>query len=116
MPENQTGVEFQVSVSARQGGGSVVTVFGDLDVFTAPALKDALKRATDEEGEVELDMRACTFVDSMGIATLVSAARRLHEDGRTLLVKGARERVRNIFELAGLSAQRWIAFEDDDPA
>ena len=116
MSGHEAGIEFSVSVGARQGGGSVVTVFGELDVATAPETKRALERAIETEGEVELDLRACGFVDSMGIATLVTAARRLSEEGRMLRIKGAQPRVRGIFELAGLPAHRWIEFEADGQA
>jgi len=116
MTEQEAGIGFSVSVGARQGGGSVVTLFGELDVATAPETKRALERAIEADGEVELDMRACSFVDSMGIATLVTAARRLSEEERILRIRGAQPRVRSIFELAGLPAHRWIEFEPDGQA
>ena len=91
----------------------MVTVIGELDVSAAPRVGEAFDEAIDMPGRVELDMRGCSFVDSTGIATLVGAARRLHEDGRTLFVKGARERVRGILELSGLLSQGWIVLEND---
>ena len=62
-----------------------MTVFGELDVSTAPRLRPAFEQALEADGDVELDLRGCTFVDSSGIATLVWAAWRLKEDGRKLL-------------------------------
>jgi len=50
----------------------------------------------------------------MGIAILVNAARRLSQEGRRLTIRGARDRVRRIFDLAGLSAHRCIVFEPEN--
>jgi anti-sigma B factor antagonist len=113
---HESGVGFAVRVAERPGGGSLATVLGELDVASAPELRRALERALDAEGDVELDLRACSFVDSIGIATLVMAARRLSEDGRTLRIRGARQRVRKIFDLAGLTAHSGVVFEPEEGA
>jgi anti-sigma B factor antagonist len=112
--DEAAGIGFAVRVADRPGGGSVATVLGELDVASAPELRRALEGPLDADGEVELDLRACSFVDSIGIATLVMAARRLSEEGRTLTIRGARHRVRKIFDLAGLTAHRGVAFEPED--
>jgi anti-sigma B factor antagonist len=103
---------FSVSAAPSEGGGTAVTVFGELDMASAATLRGTLDEAIDaDDGDVELDMRACSFVDSTGIATLVTAGRRLGEQGRVLRIRGARERVSRILELAGLPAQGWVALE-----
>ena len=56
-------------------------------------------------------MRACDFVDSIGIATLVAAARRLHDERRMLTIRGARERVLRILDLTGMLSQDWVRIE-----
>ncbi len=106
-------LEFLASVAPAAEEGSVVTIIGELDVAAAERVGEAFDEAIDMPGPVELDMRGCSFVDSTGIATLVGAARRLHEDGRALLIKGARQRVRGILELSGLLSQGWIVLEND---
>ena len=112
----EAGLGLSINVGARQGGGTVVTLLGELDIASAPELRRTLERAIDADGDVELDMRACSFVDSVGIATLVTAARQLSEQRRTLRLRGARERVRKILELAGLTSHKWVVFEPEGPA
>ena len=101
---------FTVHIADRHQGGTAITVIGELDMASAPRLDAALDQAIGSDGEVALDMRACSFVDSSGIATIAKGARRLHDDGRVLKVEGAQTRVRGIFELAGLLSEGWIAF------
>lgn len=106
-------LEFSVSVAPGPEGGTVVTVIGALDLAAADELREAFDRALADGSEqaVELDMRACSFVDSSGIAALVGAARRLHEEGGLLTIRGAQERVRRTLDLAGLTSSHWIALE-----
>lgn len=103
---------FSVSVAASPEGGSVVTVIGELDVAAASALRLAFEGAMEKHGEpLVVDMRACSFVDSSGIATLVGAARRLHDEGGLITIRGAQERVLRIFGLAGLDSNNWVVLE-----
>ncbi len=105
------GLQFWVSVADRPSGGSVVTVFGELDVSTASEMRRALEQALEHGGDVEVDLRGCTFVDSSGIATLVWAAWRLKEQDRKMLLLGARDRVRRILDLAGIAGHAAIVID-----
>ncbi len=99
-------------VAEGKDGGAVVTMLGELDLAAAPELRKVLDEALEYDAEVEVDMRGCGFVDSMGIAALVSAARQLADRGSALRIKGAQDRVRRIFELAGLLENDWIELKD----
>ena len=100
-----------VSVAPSATGGATVTVIGELDQAAAPKVKEALEQAIEMGSDVELDLRACDFVDSIGIATLVQAARLLHEKDHMLRIRGARERVLRTLELTGIVSQHWITIE-----
>ena len=113
--DSSTGLEFWSSLAERPEGGSTVTVIGELDVSTAPRLKRTLEDALTRDGDVDLDLRGCGFVDSSGIATLVWVAVRMKERERRLRLLGARERVRRILDLAGISGHSAVEI-DDSPA
>lgn len=102
---------LSVSVAPGPEGGARVTIIGELDQAAAPRVKEALGQAIELGSDVEVDLRACGFVDSTGIATLVTAARRLHEGGHLLTIRGARERVLRILDLTGIVSQQWIRVE-----
>lgn len=110
------GLDFSVSVADRIGGGSAITVFGELDVATAPRVREALESAIAATGEVEVDLRGCAFIDSSGIATLVFAGWKLKDQDRLLRIRGSRDHVRRSFDLAGLAGHPSIALEDEPPA
>ncbi len=88
-------------------------MFGELDLATAPRLKQALEQAVEVPGELVIDMRACSFIDSMGIAVLAGTASRLREDGRHLVIRGVGRRVMRTFEIAGLAGGPAITIEQE---
>jgi anti-sigma B factor antagonist len=94
--------DFSVHVAPAVGGGTDVAIFGELDLATAPEVEAALEKAIAEEGRVVIDLRACGFVDSRGIAVLVNAALRLREAERDAVIVGVQERVMRTFERAGI--------------
>jgi anti-anti-sigma factor len=59
------------SLAVRQSGaGTVVSVAGELDVATAPALAGALAAA---DGDVTVDLCATTFADPSTLGVLLGA-------------------------------------------
>jgi anti-anti-sigma factor len=103
--------EFSVHVGDLRDGGTAVTVFGELDMATAPQVRTAIEQAVDTDGKFVIDLRACGFVDSSGIAVLATAAWRRKDLGRVLVIRGVQERVRRTFDLAGLTSQESIVLE-----
>jgi anti-sigma B factor antagonist len=102
--------DFSVHV-APANGGTHVAIFGELDLATVAPVRKALDQAIDSDGDLIVDMRACPFVDSKGIAVLAQAAIRLQEDGRKMTLRGVHERVARIFEIAGLAQSDLMTVE-----
>ena len=62
----------------RDGAVRILEVRGELDIATAPRLRDAWTEADrDRKDPVVIDLRRCTFVDSKGLAALISCRRSL---------------------------------------
>lgn len=96
-------MELNVSTS-HQGGHAVVTVDGELDLYTAPRLQNALAtllRGTSPE-RVVIDMSGVEFCDSTGMNVLLAGLKRLKEKGGTLELAAPRPAVRRILEVTGL--------------
>lgn len=94
---------FEVSVSQR-GETRVVTAVGEVDVSTAPELRQRLHEQP-EDALVVVDLSDVTFLDSTGLGVLVSALKRVREgdaDGELRLVV-SRPQVTKVLEVTGLS-------------
>jgi anti-sigma B factor antagonist len=68
---------------------TVVHVEGDLDVYTAPRLKESLEQAVAERGRLILDLTGTQFIDSTALSVLVGALQLSQsKDGEFRLVVG----------------------------
>jgi anti-sigma B factor antagonist len=85
-----------------QGSTSIVTIFGDVDVYTAPRFDDCLQSLlASGKTNIAVDLENCTYFDSEGIKAIIRAIRK--RDGETsLTVVGARGIVLRVFEITGL--------------
>ena len=95
-----------MNVSSRQETDHVVvTVGGEVDLYTSPALRDALAVAfAKKQATVVVDLSGVTYMDSSGIATLVVAHGAARKTGGRLVLAGLSERVREVFKLARLES------------
>jgi anti-sigma B factor antagonist len=66
-----TDLDFDLTASRDDHGCSRLTLRGELDLGTAPQLEQAL---ADANGEVLLDLRGLTFMDSTGVRLLLEAS------------------------------------------
>lgn len=88
--------------SERLDGDSVLSVSGEIDVYTSPQLKTALIEAAGDGGTVVVDMHKVGFIDSSGLGVLVGALRRVRENGGDLRIVCGQDSVVKIFRITGL--------------
>jgi anti-sigma B factor antagonist len=82
----------------------VIAVCGEIDVATAPQLRECLHRVIAHgEATVVLDLLGVTFLDSTALGVLVGALKRCRELGGDLHVVVADPRIVKIFEITGLT-------------
>ena len=95
--------ELQVSVS-----GAVpeyeVRLLGELDVSTAPGLRDELTRlASDGATMVTVDLSELAFVDSTGLSVLITGLKRLRQQGGEMTLRSPSPGARRVLEITGLT-------------
>jgi anti-sigma B factor antagonist len=93
-----------LTVDVRLGTTGVnVTVRGEVDVHTAPVLRDRLDEAVGQgEPRVVVHLDGVSFIDSTGLGVLVAAQRVQRASGGSLELVCSRRRVLRILELTGL--------------
>ena len=97
-------MQGSISLSERREGGvCLLTVGGELDVAAAPAFSEKLNHVIRTEcGDVVVDLRRVGFVDSTGLAVLMSALRRLTRARRRMAVVIGNGAVKRAFEVTRL--------------
>jgi anti-sigma B factor antagonist len=87
-----------------EGDVDVITVTGDLDVYTAARLRElGIKQHMQERRWYVIDLDACGFLDATGLAVLVGLLQRARaRDGAVDIACGS-ERILKVFRLTGLT-------------
>ncbi len=89
--------------SRKTDDGASVTVRGEVDMATAPQLRDTLLELVDAgANRIVLDCRGLDFLDSSGIGVLIAVRKRLGDDG-SLTLEAPQAHVRKVLELTGVS-------------
>ena len=97
------GPRFSLDLTVPAESDAVVTVVGELDMLTAPALEVVLDRSIDQGArQLVVDLDDVSFIDSAGIRVILCASARLREtEGSLRLVYGSMN-VRRLFEILAL--------------
>ncbi|MET7931654.1 STAS domain-containing protein, partial [Streptomyces sp. NPDC005349] len=75
---------IHVGVKATGPGSCRVTVAGDLDLYSAPTVRDTLRDALSRHGRVVVDCSRLSFIDCTGLSALLAAARAAKAKGAEL--------------------------------
>jgi anti-sigma B factor antagonist len=96
------GLKFAISSQRLADGTIVVGASGELDLYTAPELEQALaSRVAEGAKQLVVDLSAATFVDSTALHVLLRAARQLEGKAGELIVVAPDPNVRKVFEITG---------------
>jgi anti-sigma B factor antagonist len=90
--------------SRTEGDKTVVSVGGEIDVYTAPKLREQIVQLV-EEGRYHLvvDMEDVEFLDSTGLGVLVGGLKRVRAHDGSLRLVCTQERILKIFRITGLT-------------
>jgi anti-sigma B factor antagonist len=96
--------EFRLAVVRADGDLPVVSVEGDVDLYSAPELREQLAELSEEGApRIVLDLSRATFLDSMALGVLLGAKKRLAATGGELELVVATPDVRRILEITMLN-------------
>jgi anti-sigma B factor antagonist len=93
---------FELEVSTAEGGVVVCTVVGELDVASAPRLRQELVRAVSESDgppRIVVGLAGVDFLDSTGLGVLLGGLKRVRAQDGTLALARAEPQVRKVFEV-----------------
>lgn len=95
---------MNLSLSIREEGEcTVVVVGGEIDVFTAPKLREQLiDMVSRGHHHLVLDMDGVEFLDSTGLGVLVGGLKRVRAHDGTLRLVCRQEQTLKLFRMTGL--------------
>ncbi|CAN5224029.1 anti-sigma factor antagonist BldG [soil metagenome] len=87
-----------------EGDRTILEVGGEVDVYTAPKLRERLVELVGEgHYKIIVDMTKVEFLDSTGLGVLVGGLKRVRSHDGTLALVCNQERILKIFRITGLT-------------
>jgi anti-sigma B factor antagonist len=108
-------VDLKVSDYTTDDDLTVINVEGEIDVYTAPKLREKLIDLVNK-GKYHLlvDMEKVEFLDSTGLGVLVGGLKRVRAHDGSLELVCTQERILKIFRITGLTKVFGILDSVDD--
>lgn len=96
-------MDLRLDVSERDGW-SVLQVGGEIDVATAPRLREQLIKLVNEQRfMIVVDLGGVDFIDSTGLGVLIGALKRVRTHDGNLVLVCTEPRIVKVFEITGLN-------------
>lgn len=96
-------IELEIETRS-EAGWTVLAAGGELDLYTAPSLRDELLATVDGGVDrIAIDLNGVGFIDSTGLGILVACLKRVRErDGQMVLIAPESSPLRRLLSLTGL--------------
>ncbi|MBI2423691.1 MAG: STAS domain-containing protein [Candidatus Hydrogenedentes bacterium] len=89
----------------EQHGEHVIVASGEVDLYSSPALRDAILKAVPKTaGKVAVDLRAVVYMDSSGVATLVEGLKAAGAKQKTFVLLAPSHAVMKVLQLSRLDS------------
>jgi anti-anti-sigma factor len=85
-------------------GAAVVEFGGEIDLTSVERFRTAIRAAEAQGGDVTIDLRTATFIDSTGISALIGAAHHAAERAARVTVVVTEPLMRRVFAMMQLDA------------
>jgi len=83
---------------------TVLAVKGEVDVYTAPRLREKLVELVSQgKHKIVVNLEGVDFLDSTGLGVLVGALKRVRSNDGDLYLVCTQPRIRKVFEVTGLT-------------
>jgi anti-sigma B factor antagonist len=106
-----------LTLTTRDAGGkTIVAVGGEIDVYTAPKLRDKITElVADGVYDIVIDMEEVEFLDSTGLGVLVGGLKKVRAHDGSLQLVCTQDRLLKIFRITGL-AKVFVIHDSADSA
>ncbi|MCQ2736762.1 MAG: STAS domain-containing protein [bacterium] len=85
------------------GGIKLVTVHGDIDVYSSPKVKDALYEIIDAEAyKIVINLEDIRYIDSTGLGVLIGALKKVKGSEGNITVVCSNPQIKKVFTITGL--------------
>ena len=108
-------MELGLEVDDTRAPHTVLAVTGEVDVYTAPRLREKLVELSSQgHKQIVVDLEGVDFLDSTGLGVLVGGLKRLRSNDGDLGLVCTQARILKVFEITGLTKVFTISASVDE--
>lgn len=98
-------MELGLEVDESRAPYTVLSVKGEIDVYSAPRLRERLVELVSQgHRQIVVDLEGVDFLDSTGLGVLVGGLKRLRSHDGELSIVCSQSRIMKVFEITGLTS------------
>jgi len=98
-------MDLEVETTQRDGV-SVLSLQGEIDVYTAPRMRQAIVDLIDAGStHIVIDMERVDFLDSTGLGVLVEGLRMIRPRGGSISIVVTQDKIVKVFDITGLNKE-----------
>ncbi|HEX4864411.1 MAG TPA: STAS domain-containing protein [Acidimicrobiales bacterium] len=98
-------MELGLEVDESRAPYTVLSVKGEIDVYSAPRLRERLVELVSQgHRQIVVDLESVDFLDSTGLGVLVGGLKRLRSHDGELSIVCSQSRILKVFEITGLTS------------
>lgn len=108
-------MELGLQVDDSRSPYTILSVKGEVDVYSAPRLREKLVELVSEgHRQMVADLEGVDFLDSTGLGVLVGGLKRLRSHDGDLTLVCTQPRILKVFEITGLTSVFKISSSVDE--
>lgn len=85
------------------GDKTNIVLKGEIDIYTSQTFKTELSEAVSSfRGDIYIDCKELTYIDSTGLGILVGALKELRKDNSNIYICNLKDNIKKLFVITGL--------------
>lgn len=95
-------MDFKVDSKVKEDS-LILSLFGELDVYSTPKFKEEVKSAYEENKlNIILDCKNLEYMDSTGLGSLIYLLKIVNEDNKKISIKNLSKQILKLFKITKL--------------
>ena len=83
----------------KENGTGHLKLDGDLDIVSKRLVDAYVKNILDQCNQLEIHLDNVDYMDSSGLSTLFGISHLITKSGKSLIISGANDRIKNLFKM-----------------
>lgn len=90
-------------VRKSEGKDTQIVLSGEIDIYSSQSFKSELNKIVEScKGDLYIDCKELTYIDSTGLGILVGALKEIRKDNNNIFICNLKDNIKKLFLITGL--------------